>query len=84
MQERLALNLRQILGKFLLDSYQLFLIFAKFGPAISMYHGKPSRQHVSFFFTHIFPPKGPNMKFLKQNFNFQFLKKTKAMLLPSM
>ena len=33
---------------------------------------------------HIFEPKGPNMEFLKQNFNFQSLRKTEAILLPSM
>ena len=30
------------------------------------------------------PQKGPNMEFLKQNFNFQSLIKTEAILLPSM
>ena len=33
---------------------------------------------------HILEPKGPNMEFLKQNFNFQSLGKTEAILLPSM
>ena len=33
---------------------------------------------------HILEPKGPNMEFLKQNFNFQSLRKTEAILLPSM
>ena len=31
---------------------------------------------------HILASKGPNMEFLKQNFNFQSLRKTEAMLLP--
>ena len=30
------------------------------------------------------PPKGQNMEFLKQNFNFQSLRKTEVILLPSM
>ena len=30
--------------------------------------------------THILAPKDPNMKFLKQNFNFQSLRKTEAIL----
>ena len=30
------------------------------------------------------PPKGQNMEFLKQNFNFQSLRKTEIILLPSM
>ena len=34
--------------------------------------------------THIFVPKGSNMDFLKQNFNFQSIKKTEAILLPVM
>ena len=34
--------------------------------------------------TDILDPKGPNMEFLKQNFNFQSLRKTEAILLPSM
>ena len=34
--------------------------------------------------THILAPKGPNMEFLKQNFNFQSLRKTEAIVLPSM
>ena len=34
--------------------------------------------------THIFAPKGPNMEFLKKNFNFQSLRKTEVMLLPGM
>ena len=29
-------------------------------------------------------PKGQNMEFLKQNFNFQSLRKTEVILLPSM
>ena len=34
--------------------------------------------------THILAPKGPNMEFLKKNFNFQSLRKTEVMLLPGM
>ena len=34
--------------------------------------------------THILGPKGPNMEFLKQNFNFKFLRKIEAILLPRM
>ena len=34
--------------------------------------------------THIFAPTDPNMGFLQQNFNFQSLRKTKALLLPTM
>ena len=34
--------------------------------------------------THILAPTGPNMGFLKQNFNFQSLRKTEAILLPIM
>ena len=34
--------------------------------------------------THILASKGPNMEFLKQNFNFQSLRKTEAILLPGM
>ena len=34
--------------------------------------------------THILAPKCPNNEFLKQNFNFQFLRKTEAILLSSM
>ena len=34
--------------------------------------------------SHILAPTGPNMRFLKQNFNFQSLRKTKAILLPIM
>ena len=34
--------------------------------------------------THIFAPKGPNMEFLKQNFNFQSLRKIEVLLSPSM
>ena len=30
------------------------------------------------------PPKGQNMEFLQQNFNFQSLRKTELVLLPSM
>ena len=30
------------------------------------------------------PQKGPNIEFLKQNFNSQSLRKTEAILLPSM
>ena len=30
----------------------------------------------------ILAPTGPNMGFPQQNFNFQFLRKTEAMLLP--
>ena len=30
------------------------------------------------------PPKSQNMEFLKQNFNFQSLRKTEGILLPSM
>ena len=30
------------------------------------------------------PPKGQNMKSFKQNFNFQSLRKTEVILLPSM
>ena len=33
--------------------------------------------------TQILAPKGSNMKFLKQDFNFQSLIKTEAILLPS-
>ena len=34
--------------------------------------------------THILAPKGLNMEFLKQNFNFQSMRKTEAILLPIM
>ena len=34
--------------------------------------------------THILAPTGPNKGFLKQNFNFQSLRKTYVMLLPIM
>ena len=34
--------------------------------------------------THILAPTGSNMGFLKQNFNFQSLRKTEAILLPIM
>ena len=34
--------------------------------------------------SHILAPTGPNMGFLKQNFNFQSLRKTEAILLPVM
>ena len=34
--------------------------------------------------TQILAPKDPNMEFLKQNFNSQSLRKTEAILLPSM
>ena len=34
--------------------------------------------------THILAPKCPNMEFFKHNFNFQSLRKTEAILLPSM
>ena len=34
--------------------------------------------------THILAPKGPNIELLKQNFNFQSLRKTEAILLPIM
>ena len=34
--------------------------------------------------THILAPKGINMEFIKQNFNFQSLRKTEAISLPSM
>ena len=34
--------------------------------------------------THILAPKGQNIEFLKQNFNFQFLRKTEVILLPNM
>ena len=34
--------------------------------------------------THILAPKGPNMKFFKQNFNVQSLKKTEAILISFM
>ena len=34
--------------------------------------------------THILAPKGLNMEFFRQNFNFQSLRKTEAILLPSM
>ena len=34
--------------------------------------------------THIVAPTGPNMGFLKKNFNFQSLRKTEAILLPIM
>ena len=30
------------------------------------------------------PPKGQNMEFLKENFNFQSLRKTEVILLPTM
>ena len=30
------------------------------------------------------PQKGPNMEFFGQNFNIQYLRKTEAILLPSM
>ena len=33
--------------------------------------------------THTLAPKGPNMEFLEQNFNFQSLRITEAILLPS-
>ena len=33
---------------------------------------------------HTLALKGPNMEFLKQNFNFQSLRKTEAILLPIM
>ena len=36
------------------------------------------------FSTQIVEPKGPNMVFLKQNFNFQSLRKAEALLLPIM
>ena len=32
----------------------------------------------------LWPQIGPNKEFLKQNFNFQSLRKTEAILLPSM
>ena len=34
--------------------------------------------------THILAPTSPNMGFLKQNFNFQSLRKREAILLPIM
>ena len=34
--------------------------------------------------THTFVPKDPNMELLKQNFNFQSIRKTEAILLPVM
>ena len=34
--------------------------------------------------THIFTPKGANIEFFKQNFNLHSLRKTEAILLPSM
>ena len=34
--------------------------------------------------THVLAPTSPNMGILKQNFNFQFLRKTEAILLPIM
>ena len=34
--------------------------------------------------TNILPPKRPNIEFLKQNFNFQPIRKTEAVLLPIM
>ena len=34
--------------------------------------------------THILAPKGPIIEYLKQNFDFQYLIKTEAILLPSM
>ena len=48
-----------------------------------------SGMKIAFFFlpfcdptwTHILAPTVPNMGFLKQNFNFQFLKKIEAILL---
>ena len=36
------------------------------------------------FFCHFWPQKGQNMEFLKQNLNFQSLRKTEVILLPSM
>ena len=34
--------------------------------------------------THILDPTGPNIGFLKQNFNFESLRKTEAIPLPDM
>ena len=53
--------------------------------------GEVASMKIAFFFaifspiwTHILAPTGPNMGFLKQNFNFQSLRKTYVILLPIM
>ena len=49
-----------------------------------------SSMKIAFFaifdptWSHILAPTDPNMEFLKQNFNFQSLRKTEAILLPIM